>query len=171
MPDSPVRVARAVDFGRLEAIERAAANLFSPDDLPMSLRTGTVPRAELERGVRRDLLWVTVDDQDVPMGFLLATPVDRNLHVTEMSVDPAFGRRGLGSALLETVLRNANERGYSAVTLTTFSHVPWNAPFYLRRGFRRLEETSLGPELAAILGAARARGLDHRVALAFVMRS
>jgi hypothetical protein len=33
--------------------------------------------------------------------------------------------------------------------LTTFAHVPWNAPYYARLGFAVLTSDELGPELRA----------------------
>ncbi|RUQ46321.1 GNAT family N-acetyltransferase, partial [Corynebacterium pseudodiphtheriticum] len=43
-----------------------------------------------------------------------------------------------------------------AVTLTTFKHVPWNAPFYTRLGFK--PETD--PRLAQILADEYAHGFE-----------
>ena len=51
-------------------------------------------------------------------------------------------------------------RARPALTLTTFTEVPWNAPYYLRCGFRVLADTEITPELRAIRTAEAARGLD-----------
>jgi hypothetical protein len=48
--------------------------------------------------------------------------------------------------------------GYPAATVTTFADVPWNAPFFRRRGF--VEITELTPELAERRDWERAVGLD-----------
>jgi 4-diphosphocytidyl-2-C-methyl-D-erythritol kinase len=42
------------------------------------------------------------------------------VHVEEMDVLPAHGRRGLGSRLLAWVCAWARAQGYAAVTLSTF---------------------------------------------------
>jgi hypothetical protein len=44
----------------------------------------------------------------------------------------------------------------TALLLTTYEHLPWNAPFYERHGFHRLREEELGPELSAALAFERA---------------
>jgi hypothetical protein len=41
----------------------------------------------------------------------------------------------LGRALLAALERLARARGVAALTLTTDRTLPWNAPFYARRGF------------------------------------
>jgi hypothetical protein len=53
------------------------------------------------------------------------------------------------------------------VTLTTVEDVPWNAPYYARCGFLRLDDDDLGPDLALILRAERRRftGRHPRVAM------
>ena len=64
-------------------------------------------------------------------------------------------------SLIDHLAAWANEQGMSAVTLTTFADVPWNAPYYERRGFRSLSQKELTPGLRdkqkdeAIRGLAR----------------
>jgi hypothetical protein len=45
--------------------------------------------------------------------------------------------------------------------LTTFTDVPWNAPYYQRLGFRRLSDDKLTPGLRAIRAREAAIGLDR----------
>ena len=47
------------------------------------------------------------------------------------------------------------------MTLTTYSEVPWNAPYYERCGFHRLDEAQWTPSLRAIRAAEAAAGLDR----------
>ena len=47
----------------------------------------------------------------------------------------------------------------AAVTLTTFSDIAWNGPFYRRNGFEDLQEEELTEGLRAVLDAERAAGL------------
>jgi GNAT superfamily N-acetyltransferase len=100
-----------------------------------------------------------------PVGFALVQLVDGNAHLTEMDVHPLHGRKGLGSLLLARVVDWARSQRFRAVTLTTFSHVPWNAPFYQRAGFRVLAPAEVGPKLAEILAEEASRGLRQRVAM------
>jgi hypothetical protein len=51
--------------------------------------------------------------------------------------------------------------GIAALTLTTFSQVPWNAPYYERCGFRCLDEAELTPGLRAIRRHEAEMGLDR----------
>lgn len=82
--------------------------------------------------------WVAVLASGAPAGFAVAGPLGHGLHLRELSVDPAHGRRGLGTALVETVIAAAREQGFAGVSLTTFRDVPFNAPFYARLGFDEL---------------------------------
>lgn len=46
-------------------------------------------------------------------------------------------------------------------SLTTFGHVPWNAPYYARWRFRVLDDAELAPGLRAIRQREAALGLDR----------
>lgn len=71
--------------------------------------------------------------------------------------------------LWEIVCQWAREAGYSKVTLSTFRHVPWNAPFYESKGFRAVDSKHLGPEHVELVASERARGLrtDLRVVMEY----
>ena len=95
-----------------------------------------------------------------PVAFALVDVLDGAAHVEQVSVDPAFARQGLGRRLLDHVAGDARRAGRTAVTLTTFRDVPWNAPYYERCEFRPLAEDELGPELRAKRDAETSHGLD-----------
>jgi GNAT superfamily N-acetyltransferase len=80
-------------------------------------------------------VWVATGAQGLPVGYAVALPLGPFFHLRELSVDPAHGRRGLGGALVRTVVEAARERGSEAVSLTTFRTVPFNQPFYEKLGF------------------------------------
>ena len=86
--------------------------------------------------------------------------MDGLAHLEQLSVRPERGRRGLGAALLESVCEWAAQRRLEAVTLTTFVHVPWNAPFYAKNGFRVMGDGQVGPELRKLQADEAAHGLD-----------
>lgn len=88
-------------------------------------------------------LWVITEADDRPVGFLITEVIDGCLHVEQVSVDPGSARRGLGRALLDYAAERAAAVGVPAVTLTTFADVPWNAPYYLRCGFRVLDDAEV----------------------------
>ena len=54
----------------------------------------------------------------------------------------------------------AAAQALSAITLTTFTKVAWNGPYYERLGFRYLPEDQIGPELREIRRQEARRGLD-----------
>ncbi|MEJ8674440.1 GNAT family N-acetyltransferase [Chromobacterium amazonense] len=158
-----IRPARLADLPLLADIERRAAALFPESDLPPALRGAALPFEALAEALLDGQLWVA-DDGGLPVGFALAERLDGQLHLAEMDVDPDHARRGLGAALLRQVLAEAARRGCAAVTLTTFAHLPWNAPFYRRHGFQDFAPAA-GSQLAARLRAEAAAGFRNRVAL------
>jgi GNAT superfamily N-acetyltransferase len=164
--DPPYRVARAVpgQLPALAAIERAAGERFEAADLPRELARKTTPHAVLASACEDGRLWVALASER-PVGFAFVGVVDGRAHLAEMSVHPDHERRGLGSQLLEHALdwRGAPER--PGTTLTTFDHVPWNRPFYERRGFVRLDAVEPGSELAKILAGEERSGLRRRIAM------
>lgn len=149
----------------LPFIESAAETLFSIDDLPMELRKTNTSLESFTNAQNQNLLWVSVNKYDTPIAFLLAGIVDGCMHITEFDVHPTFGRRGIGTQLLKHSLFIAKQRAFSAVTLTTFEHLPWNAPFYSSHGFKILDTARLDKELTEILNTEKYLGLKRRVAM------
>jgi GNAT superfamily N-acetyltransferase len=148
--------ARDDDLARLPRVELAANALFAGRDVAGV----ATPLAELADAPAAGLLWVARAASGEPVGFALCELVDGAVHLEEIDVDPAHGRRGIGRALLDAVIAWAERAGRPAVTLTTFRDIPWNAPFYARAGFRVLASAELGPGLAALVRDEGARGLD-----------
>ncbi len=155
-----IRPARLDDGSALREIERLAGERFREvglpevaDDEPASVET----LADYAGGGRS---WVAVDDTDTPIGYVLVDIVDECAHVEQISVLPLHQGVGTGRALLECVRAWAAERGLTAMTLTTFADVPWNAPLYRHLGFRVLNEDELGPQLREVRDSETAHGLD-----------
>ncbi|WFB07430.1 GNAT family N-acetyltransferase [Streptomyces sp. LX-29] len=157
-----IRTSTLDDIPVLQDIERAAGRCFRDigmdeiaDDEPLS-----VP--ELARYHREGRAWVSVDEHDHPVAYLITDPVDGNVHVEQVSVHPDAARRGVGRSLIEHVAREAAADGVAALTLTTFTEVAWNAPYYAARcGFRALREAELTPGLREIRRLENAHGLDR----------
>ena len=95
--------------------------------------------------------WVTVDNDDVPVAYLLSAVLDDCAHIEQVSVTRSRARRGVGAALIEHLATIARGEGRPALTLTTFRDVPWNAPYYQRLGFTIVEPPDQGPELAVVV--------------------
>ncbi|WP_230959512.1 GNAT family N-acetyltransferase [Erythrobacter donghaensis] len=165
--DWSLRLARVEDAAAMPAIERAAAELFThgaglegfdPDD------TWEVP--DLQRLIRKGHSLVAHVGEAMA-GFLLAQPFSRELHIWEMDVLPAFGRRGIGSGLIRAAQIDARNTGFKALTLTTFRDLAWNAPFYARLGFEEVTALDAHPRLAGELANEVDDGLpaDRRCAM------
>lgn len=149
--DYTIRLARNDELSMLQEIERAAGELFARIGLDQVAEDDPLPLDILRAQQRLGLVWVVADENDLPVGFAAARELDGALHIEEISVHPTHGRRGLGKRLIETLLNWTGRQSYTAVTLTTFRDVPWNAPYYARIGFRVLEESELSEGLSALL--------------------
>ncbi|MEC3769414.1 MULTISPECIES: GNAT family N-acetyltransferase [Cupriavidus] len=159
-----IRLAAVHDLPRLPDIELAAAALFPENDLPALLRLVSTPHSALAAAQRDRRLWVAEHGGEVA-GFALASRNGACGYLDEMDVHPDHGRRGIGRALVGTVQGWARASGLRTLNLTTFAHLPWNAPFYASMGFRRLEDSELCPLLSEALAAQRAAGLRQRIAM------
>ena len=69
----------------------------------------------------------------------------------QVDVLPEVGGRGIGRALVLRAVSHAREAGYDYLYLTTFRHVPWNAPFYAKLGFAALADEDMPEPLLASL--------------------
>jgi GNAT superfamily N-acetyltransferase len=152
-----IREVRADELPVLQEIERSAGQSFRDVGMPEIADDEPFPLDVLDRYRRAGLAWVAVDDDDRPVAYLVAEPVDGCLHVEQVSVHADHARRGIGRALLDRTARRAGV----PLTLTTFAEVPWNAPYYRRCGFRVLDERDWTPGLRAIRAREAAIGLDR----------
>ncbi|MFC8506716.1 GNAT family N-acetyltransferase [Streptomyces sp. NPDC057411] len=156
-----IRVAAPAELPLLQDIERAAGEAFRPLGMDDIADDEPLPLDVLEGYRRAGRAWVAVDAADRPVAYLLSDTVDGAAHIEQVSVHPDAARRGVGRALIEHLAAAAREQGLTALTLTTFTEVPWNAPYYTRLGFRRLAEgdPEFGEGLRAISRAEAAHGL------------
>lgn len=148
----------------MRAIELAAAARFPEDVLPPALREETTPEEELADAARRGGLWAAFAGTKM-VGFAYVKTLGSLALLAEMDVLPDYGRRGIGRALAARAAEYVREQGHSALHLTTFSHIPWNAPFYHRLGYRILTDGETPEALRAILAEEAAAGLRNRVAM------
>ena len=90
--------------------------------------------------------WVAVDDDERPIGYVIVDEVDGAAHIEQISVRPEHQGTGVGRGLVDQVRAWAAENRRPAITLTTFSDVPWNRPLYEHLGFTVLAADEIGPE-------------------------
>ncbi|WP_432510065.1 GNAT family N-acetyltransferase [Kineococcus sp. SYSU DK001] len=150
MDRDAVRRAEDADLLLLPEVEGAADAPFAAIGIPLPPGTGSVEDL-------RAAACVLVVGRPV-VGFARLEVVDGLAHLEQVSVRPEHQGRGLGSALLDAALAWAAGRGFGRVSLTTFADVPWNGPFYRRRGF--VEFTAPGPGLLRLREEEVAAGLD-----------
>jgi GNAT superfamily N-acetyltransferase len=147
------------ELERLREIEVAAGEAFRTVGLGDIADHDPATTAELEAYRLGGHAWVVEEDGAVA-GYAVTSVVDGNLHIDQVSVDPAYAGRRLGAGLIDHLDTVAARSGCPALTLTTFTSVPWNGPYYERIGFRTLAEADLGPELAAVRLHEAMLGLD-----------
>ncbi|MEV5158235.1 GNAT family N-acetyltransferase [Streptomyces sp. NPDC053728] len=156
-----IRLVNVDELPLLQDIERAAGQCFRDIGMPEIAEDEPLPVDVLARYRTAGTAWAAVDAADSPRAYLIAEHVDGNLHVEQVSVHPDQARRGVGRALLDRLADHGAAGGVPALTLTTFTDVPWNAPYYVRCGFRALDDSELGAELADIRRREAAHGLDR----------
>jgi ribosomal protein S18 acetylase RimI-like enzyme len=156
-----IRAASAAELPALQDIERAAGLAFRSVGMPEIADDDPPALDELTGYQQAGRAWVTVGQNGRLVAYLLADLVDGTMHIEQVSVHPDCARRGVGRSLLEHAAGRASAAGQPALTLTTFSEVPWNAPYYERCGFRQLTGSELTPGLREIRRREAAHGLDR----------
>jgi 4-diphosphocytidyl-2-C-methyl-D-erythritol kinase len=140
-----IRRARSSEVERLGEIESRASDLFTGTEVFADLNGQIYDPDELAELIEQGQVWVACFDDNIPVGFVIVLKFGTILHIEELDVMPEFGQRGIGTALLKHACHWAGEDGFSAVTLSTFGDIPWNAPFYHKHGFRVLEPHEFTP--------------------------
>ncbi len=103
-------------------------------------------------------------------GFAMFEPLDGEVHLVEIDVDPVHQRLGLARRLIAGGIDWSRLKGFDGMTLTTYRDVPWNAPYYRRLGF---EEFKPGPDRKGLLRTINqeaAWGFDFRPRIAMRKR-
>ncbi|MEI5998108.1 GNAT family N-acetyltransferase [Paraburkholderia bengalensis] len=95
------------------------------------------------------------------VGFVMFAMLRSRIYVEALDVVPQHAGRRIGAALLDEVDARARESGATRVELSTFRHVPWNAPYYRRLGFSELADDELDATLLRIRRLRIARGVDE----------
>ncbi|MEZ4702358.1 MAG: GNAT family N-acetyltransferase [Rhodothermales bacterium] len=149
--DFYIRDAVEADLRRLTEVELEAAERFAALRNPPVAVDRCLPHALLLEGIQQRRLWVAVVPGHQVVGFAFAGHVGDAAFLNEIDVLPAFGRRGIGRALIDRVERWARACGYERLALTTFRDIPWNGPYYAGLGFCELTEEQVQGELVSVL--------------------
>ena len=156
---SSIRSGTVGDVRALQALQLRAGSLFRDAGMPEVADNPPSSDALFRESITADLLHVAAR-REVRIGFTLALATEPDCHLEQMSVDPAFGRQGIGAALVRHLVHLSRLRGFDRVTLSTFTNVSWNGPFYERLGFIYLPNAQLTPFLAEVRSQEAAAGLD-----------
>ncbi|NVZ69372.1 GNAT family N-acetyltransferase [Pseudomonas costantinii] len=157
-----IRLALPDEAALLPSIERCAAQTFRLiDRLSWLAEAATMTVDRHRQLIALSTCWVAVDAESQPQGFLSAERHGTDLHIYELSVVQSAQGRGMGRKLVEAAMQCARSHQLRSVTLTTFTHVPWNAPFYSRLGFQINLGASLDKRLAGLLEGEYACGFER----------
>ncbi len=164
-----IRKARPDELQAVQEIERRAATRLAAVGLPAAAQLPLQPLEALQAHRERGQLLVATDDDDRPVGFAIFALHDDEAHLEEIDVVPEHAGRGLGRRLIQAVLAQVREAGWSRLALTTFRDVPFNAPFYARVGFQVVDEPHLSPRLARIRQDERRNGTELAPRVAMIL--
>lgn len=93
-------------------------------------------RYEIDHGDRT--IYLVAEEGPGLVGYTGAQVLDKEVHVTNMAVEPEYRRCGLGSALLLECIRRGLERGARWLTLEVRQGNEEARCFYLEFGFEEL---------------------------------
>jgi GNAT superfamily N-acetyltransferase len=153
-----IRPAQIGDVSKLAIVERAAASIFRTVGLAWIAEAAPLEATYLIKLCDQQMLWIAIDDDEHPVGFLAADRVDGHFYIAEVSVVPSAQKQGIGTALIEAATHRAVAEGFERITLTTYRDLPWNGPYYSRLGFVEVEAATAGPEHVGKLRAEIAAG-------------
>jgi GNAT superfamily N-acetyltransferase len=86
-----------------------------------------------------------VDAAEASLGFAALDIVDGDPYLEQLAVRAAAMRRGIGALLLAHAAAWAKAQAGRALWLTTYSHLPFNRPYYERHGYLVVPEEDCGP--------------------------
>ena len=141
-----IRRATLDDASAVLTIGERADRLFAGHGFPQITALPPAPIEVIRALLAGNDAWIA-ETNGVPAGFAIAGQAAGQYWLRELAVDPVLGRRGIGTAILATVLENVRSTDHAAVFLSTFREVPFNRPFYERHGFAVVEPESAAPEL------------------------
>jgi GNAT superfamily N-acetyltransferase len=154
-----LRPVRPDELALLRLIDDDASILYAAAGLPLALAEdhpfllGEMTR--WGRAILCDAAFMAVDEQNHALGFVALGTTDGEPYLEQVSVRTRAMRRGVGRALLARAVDWAKARKARNLWLTTYAHLPWNAPWYSRCGFEPVPEQECGADVRAHLAEQR----------------
>jgi GNAT superfamily N-acetyltransferase len=155
------RFALPHEANTIREIEFEAGQRFVSVDMIGIADAAPMALAVVERKIAASEIVVALDADATCVGFVMFEPQPARIYVQELNVLTSHAGRRIGAALVEQVAQLALERRLPQLVLSTFSDVPWNAPYYRRLGFREIPYSELDAALIERRNAHIARGLDE----------
>lgn len=157
-PRYALRAAVLADIPALQEIERDADTRFGEGG-------EVIPEEHARRAIARGQITLAEVSGEVVgwvyLGSLAGDPGEPpEPCIGQISVRVAYGRQGIGTALLRAAIEAARESGAQSVVLNTYRDHPWNAPWYARHGFVEVPEASWSRAMREVTAAQVAAGLD-----------
>ncbi len=153
-----IRRPRPNEIKLLPQIENEADLRYARVGLRRVIDMPPASLASLEHARRHGMLWVAVSRFDQPIGFALMKLRGGTAWLDQLSVLDRWQRQGHGAALIGRSVEMARALGFDSLYLSTYRGVPWNAPFYERRGFREVPRGSFVLPLRTVLMTERNHG-------------
>jgi GNAT superfamily N-acetyltransferase len=150
-----IRPASVAEIDTLCKIDLDASRLFEHAGLFLELPSGhefaVNERNSWLRSLTAGRALLAVSAAGEPVGFAAAGVLDNEPFIDQLSVLTKWMRLGIGTALLNAIVRVSRDSGAPALWLTTYGHLSWNRPFYERHGFVVVPERECGAELRKVL--------------------
>lgn len=151
-----LRVLSADDIGEAIAIDDDACALYPTVGVHFDIGPDhPFARAEYARwtqAARDGLAFVAAENDGPALALLVLGHVDGLPYLDQLSVRSPAMRRGIGRWLVRHSIAWAAD---AALWLTTYSHVPWNRPFYESEGFEVVALADCPASITAILDEQR----------------
>lgn len=135
MTPSGIRVATVGDAKPLTAVYRSAYQENRELGLPASAES--VSQATVSDWIRECRVYVATIDSEIVGGVRLELAETDRAKLSRFGVHEAYKGEGIGSELLAYAEKQASERGYTTVWLTTPEEHPYLPAFYRRRGYEK----------------------------------
>ena len=133
-----LRPGSAADIFRLQEIERDAVTLFRDwPGIDATALTSVTSLSDHLRSIEQGLS-IVVEAEGHLAGFAIGEMQGQDTYLRELDVARACQQRGFGAQLVEGFIAAARAKPARHIYLATFRTPPWNAPFYVRLGFREV---------------------------------
>lgn len=146
--DFVIRAPQKSELPKLLEIEDEAATIFDTwavqNGKPVYEKNW--PFSALPGYFENDRALIALDDREIAGFVFYKELVDKEVYILEVGVRPAYQGKKLGVELIKAAILACGS--CKSASLTTYKHIPWNAPYYQRYlGFEIVEESKMSEYL------------------------